>query len=359
MSTARPVAVDTDLVYASTDQLYLATSPMYGGIRGCFECCVDCMEPTPMPRSGPASMMRSLLPSWLTGDDEDGEGDEGDDLGCCNPVPTPTYESDGASHLYAFDLDGIDTTFAASGQVDGVIRDRWSIDAVGSGDDATLRVAVGPNEKTGDFNSLVTFRQDGNDLVESGRLDDLGVGEDIESVRWFDTLAIVVTFRQVDPLYAVDLTDPDQPRLMGSLKIPGYSAYLHPLGQHRLLGLGQVQGRDGMWSAQAGLFNVTDLTHPRQLDTVAFGPSSQALAAQDPRQLTWLPDGRTVLSVVADYGDRGQVGYVSVLSLGDGHLANRMVEVEYGDEVGAVRLVPLADGRVVLVTGDDASFFAL
>ena len=86
-----------------------------------------------------------------------------------------------------------------------------------------------------------------------------------------------------------------------------------------------------------------------------FGPDSQALAAQDPRQLTWLPDGRTVLTVIADYGKRGNVGYVSVLTLGEGELSNRMVPVEYGDEVAAVRLVPLPDGRVVLVTGDDAS----
>jgi hypothetical protein len=48
-----------------------------------------------------------------------------------------------------------------------------------------------------------------------------------------------------------------------------------------------------------------------------------------------------------------------VLTIGDGQLSNRMVQVEYGDEVNAVRLVPLADGRVVLVTGDDASFFDL
>jgi hypothetical protein len=184
------------------------------------------------------------------------------------------------------------------------------------------------------------------------------VGEEVESVRWFDTLAIVVTFRQVDPLYAVDLTAP-APRLLGTLKIPGYSAYLHPLGRHRLLGLGQAQADGGVWGAQAGLFDVTDLTHPRQLSVVTYGPGTQALATADPRQLTWLPDGRTVLSVVADYGARGTVGYVSELTLDGGQMSNRMVEVEYGDEVDAVRLVPLADGRVVLVTGDDARFFAL
>jgi hypothetical protein len=343
------LAVDTDLAYASADQLYLATSPYSGLMRGC----IDCFETFPVPQ--PQSLQsHGLLPGWLTGG-----GGSDDGVGCCIPIPAPRGGYDGTSHLYAFDLDGIDTTFAASGQVDGVIRDRWSMDAVGQGSDAVLRVAVGPSGSTGNFNSIVTFGQEGNDLVESGRLDDLGVGEEIESVRWFDTLAIVVTFRQVDPLYAVDLTDPGQPRLMGSLEIPGYSAYLHPLGQHRLLGLGQLQGSNGMWGAQAGLFNVTDLIHPKQLDVVKFGPGSEALAAQDPRQLTWLPDGRTVLSVIADYGKRGNVGYVSVLTIGDGQLSNRMVQVEYGDEVNAVRLVPLADGRVVLVTGDDASFFAL
>jgi len=275
------------------------------------------------------------------------------------PFRGPSGFSDGETHLYAFDLDGIDTTFVAAGQVDGVIRDRWSMDAVDGADGPELRVVVGPNQNTGNFSSLVTFRQEGNDLVESGRLDDLGVGEEVESVRWFDTLAIVVTFRQVDPLYAVDLTVPGQPRLTGTLKIPGYSAYLHPLGRHRLLGLGQAQGAGGMWGAQAGLFDVTDLTHPRQLSVVRYGPGTQALATSDPRQLTWLPDGRTVLSVIADYGARGTIGYVSELTLDNGQLSNRMVEVEYGDEVNAVRLVPLVDGRVVLVTGDNAAFFQL
>jgi hypothetical protein len=223
-----------------------------------------------------------------------------------------------------------------------------------------LRVAVGPTGETGNFNSVVTFRQDGNDLVEAGRVDQLGVNEQIRSMRWFDGLAIMVTFRQVDPLYAIDLTDPDEPRLMGQLKIPGFSAYLHPLGSHRLLGLGEGPTPDGKsWGAQAGLFNVTDLTDPRQLDVVSYGRNSQAMATLDPRQLTWLPTERKVLTVVSDYGRGGQVGLVSVLSLGDGQLENRTVEVEHGNDVSAVRLVPLPDGRVVLVTGGDASFFAV
>ena len=263
---------------------------------------------------------------------------------------------DGVSHLYAFDLDGRATTYAASGEVDGTIRDRWAMDEA----DGVLRLAVGPTGRTGNFNSIVTFRQDGNDLVEAGRVDELGVDEQIQSMRWFDGLAIMVTFRQVDPLYAIDLTDPDEPKLMGQLKIPGFSAYLHPLGQHRLLGLGEGPTPDGRsWGAQAGLFNVTDLTDPRQLDVESYGRNSYALATQDPRQLTWLPEERKVLTVISDYRRGSQVGLVSVLSLGDGQLENRTVEVEHGNDVNAVRLVPLPDGRVVLVTGGDADFFDL
>ncbi len=310
------LAVDTQLAYLSTDQLYLATSAWSTG--GCWDVCP----------------MDSITPRWFPG----GGGD------------------DGVSHLYAFDLDGRATTYAASGEVDGTIRDRWAMDEA----DGVLRVAVGPTGRTGNFNSVVTFRQDGNDLVEAGRVDKLGVNEQIQSMRWFDGLAIMVTFRQVDPLYAIDLTDPDRPQLMGQLKIPGFSAYLHPLGQHRLLGLGEGPAPDGRgWGAQAGLFNVTDLTDPRRLDVVSYGRNSYALATQDPRQLTWLPDQRAVLTVVSTYRRGGQVGLVSVLSLGDGRLANRTVEVEYGSDVSAVRLVPLPDGRVVLVTGGDAEFFDL
>ena len=203
------LAVDTELAYVSSDQLYLATSG--GGTGGCIDWCA---------MDGP------VAPRWLPG----GGG------------------ADGVSHLYAFDLDGRDTTYTASGEVDGWIRDRWAMDESGG----VLRVAVGATGETGNFNSVVTFRQDGNDLVEAGRVDQLGVGEDIKAMRWFDGLAIMVTFRQVDPLYAIDLTDPDDPELLGELKIPGFSAYLHPLGGHRLLGLGEGPTARGGWGAQAG-----------------------------------------------------------------------------------------------------------
>jgi hypothetical protein len=263
--------------------------------------------------------------------------------------------SGGTSHLHSFALDGVDTTYVASGEVDGAIADRWSMDEYAG----VLRVAVGPTSSTGNFNSIVTFREEGDALVEAGRVDKLGVGEHIESMRWFDGLAIMVTFRQVDPLYAVDLTDPAAPKLMGTLKIPGFSEYLHPLGSKRLVGVGQDADRFGSTrGAQAALFDVSDLTAPRRLDTVTYGAGTTAGAGTDPRQFTWLPDRRTVLTVIVDDG-KGRTGWVSVLEIDHGRMANRMVEVEYGDEVTDVRLVPLPDGRVLLVTGDEVSSFDL
>jgi hypothetical protein len=306
--TTTAVATDSAISYFSTDRFYLAASaPQWGW--------VDCMN--------------------------------------CRPAGFPG--TDGTTPLFAFALDGTDATYAASGEVEGTIADRWSMDAVGG----SLRVAVGPSSETGNFNSVLTLREEGSELVEDGRVDQLGVGEEIKSVRWFDDLAIVVTFRQTDPLYAIDLSDPTAPRLVGELKIPGFSEYLHPLGEQRLIGMGQDATLDGVTrGAQAALFDVTDLASPRQLDVVRYDEGTQAGAATDPRQFTWLPEQRTVLTVVSQ-GWTGTTGWVSVLSLADGSMSNRMVEVEHGTDVADVRLVPLVSGKVALVTGENVSFFAL
>ena len=303
--TSTAVATDSPTSYFSTDRFYLAGAAQNSMMWDCFDC-----------RTGPLS---------------------------------------GTTPIFAFALDGLDAAYVASGEVEGSIADRWSMDAV----DGSLRVAVGASSETGNFNSVITLREDGAELVEDGRVDKLGIDEQIKSVRWFDDLAIVVTFRQTDPLYAVDLSDPAAPELLGELKIPGFSEYLHPLGENRLIGVGQDASMRGvMRGAQAALFDVTDLTSPRQLDVVRYRRNSQAGAALDPRQFTWLPDRRTALTVVSE-GWEGTTGWVSVLSLEDGSMSNRMVEVEYGSDVAQVRLVPLASGRVVLVTGEDVQFFDL
>ncbi|MDP2772272.1 MAG: beta-propeller domain-containing protein, partial [Nocardioides sp.] len=266
---------------------------------------------------------------------------------------------DGVTHVFDFALDGAGASYVGSGEVEGSLADRWSMDE----HDGVLRLAVGPTSETGNFNSIVTLRAEGDELVEIGRLDGLGVNEQIESVRWFRGLAILVTYRRVDPLYAIDLTDQTAPELAGELKIPGFSEYLHPLGKHWMVGMGQGRSAAGRgarrgWGAQVSLFNVSDVSRPQRLDVLQYAGGTDARAGDDPRQFTWLGQERVALTVVAR-GYSHRTGWVSVLSFDGGEISNRMVEVEHGRDVDLVRLVPLPDDRVALVTGESVEFFPL
>jgi hypothetical protein len=119
--------------------------------------------------------------------------------------------------------------------------------------------------------SVTVLRLRDGRLEQVGRLDGLGKNEAVRGVRFAGPLAYVVTFRQTDPLFVVDLADPAHPRLAGSVDLLGYSAYLHPLGNGLLLGVGQDATADG---AQMGLlislFDVANPAAPRLLDRVTL-----------------------------------------------------------------------------------------
>ena len=118
------------------------------------------------------------------------------------------------THIHAFALEDDGTRYLASGAINGTLRDRWSLDEY----DGHLRVAVSWNNRDGaarESGIVVLDEQDGR-LEQVGELRGLGIDEEIQSVRWFDDLAVVVTFRQVDPLYTIDLSDPTAPRRLGS-----------------------------------------------------------------------------------------------------------------------------------------------
>ena len=208
---------------------------------------------------------------------------------------------DGTTDLHAFALSGDDATYVGSGEVDGTVADRWAMDSV----DGVLRIAVGPSGATGNSSSVVTFAERDGGLVELGRLDGLGVDEQITSVRWFDDLAFVVTFRQTDPLYAIDLSDPAAPRKVAALKITGFSDYLHPIGDDLLLGIGTAADRTGQArGGQAAVFDIADLSAPRRVATHEYGrerthprrpgPAPVHLAGRP----AYRPDGRRALGEV-------------------------------------------------------------
>jgi uncharacterized secreted protein with C-terminal beta-propeller domain len=254
-------------------------------------------------------------------------------------------QDSGTTDVYDFELDGVNAIHVASGEVEGTIADRWSLDEA----DDVLRVAVGPSSETGNFNSVVTLEREGKELVEIGRLDKLGKNEQLKGVRWFEDLAVLVTYREVDPLFTIDLANPARPRLIGKLKIPGYSDYLHPIGEGEMLGIG-YEGS----SAQIALFDTSDLAHVKRVDVERYR-NAQAIAAYEPRSFTWLPECDTALTVL----QRGQKVKIATLTIRNGQISSKLTRVEYGNDAAVVRTLPLANGRIALVTGEDVRFFHL
>lgn len=100
---------------------------------------------------------------------------------------------------------------------------------------------------------------DGN-LNTVGKLDNLAKDEMVQSVRFMGDVAYFVTFRQVDPLFSADLSDPSNPKIIGKLKIPGFSAYLHPFGEGKLLGIGYDADEEHGWTenVKISMFDISD-----------------------------------------------------------------------------------------------------
>ncbi|ATB35147.1 hypothetical protein CYFUS_000559 [Cystobacter fuscus] len=181
--------------------------------------------------------------------------------------------------------------YVASGTLEGHLLDQFSLDE----HEGVLRTATtiswrvdeagNPWGRTETTNRVSTLRQEGNRLKSLGRSEDLAKGERIFSARFLGNKGYVVTFRQVDPLFTFDLSDPAHPRKVGELKVPGFSTYIHPLGDTHLLTLGVQVAENGDWrsrSLKLSLFDVSDLAHPREAFTQLVGsPSSGSEALYD------------------------------------------------------------------------------
>jgi Beta propeller domain len=258
-----------------------------------------------------------------------------------------TASTDRTTAVHAFALDGARTSYVGSGSVPGTVRDRWSFDAY----DGHLRVASTtglPGSATSNGVTVLTER--GGRLVRTGRLDGLGTDEQTKAVRWFGPLAVVVTFRQTDPLYTLDLSDPARPRVLGRLRAPGYSSYLHPVGDHLLVGIGHDATTTGAdLGGQAATFDLRDPGAVRRVDTLGLGRRSSPAAEWDARAFTYLPDQRTL--VTAMQGWTGGSRFVAVHVARDGQLGETSSWRTTGYPGSDVRALPLGDGRVALLDG--------
>ncbi|MDD3661668.1 MAG: beta-propeller domain-containing protein [Candidatus Dojkabacteria bacterium] len=151
----------------------------------------------------------------------------------------------------------------AAGQVPGHPLNQFSLDEY----EGHLRIATTISDAFGmtapsGVQSMNDVYVLDSDLTVTGAVLNLGEDETIYSVRFIEDKGYVVTFKIVDPFFVVDLSDPDNPELSGELKIPGYSSYLHPLGEDLILGVGQQDSQ-----VKLSLFDVSVPNNPVELDT--------------------------------------------------------------------------------------------
>jgi hypothetical protein len=215
------------------------------------------------------------------------------------PVDVPAAAlpaaNEATTEIHKFDVSGSGKPeYVASGEVGGWLLNQYALSEF----DGHLRVAttredgraeVRPTDVPSTESQVTVLAQQGHQLTKVGSVDGLGKGELIYAVRFVGPVGYVVTFRQVDPLYTLDLRDPRAPRVVGELKIPGYSSYLHPVGDGQLIGIGQDADEAGtLLGSQVSLFDVHDPAAPDRLDMFPIRGWSDA--EHDPHAFLYWPD---------------------------------------------------------------------
>jgi uncharacterized secreted protein with C-terminal beta-propeller domain/putative cell wall-binding protein len=244
------------------------------------------------------------------------------------------------TEVHGFDISSpTATSYVGSGAVEGYILNSFAL----SEHEGNLRIATTTSppwspdtgEQVGQSESIVTvLAEQGGNLTSIGRLAGLGLDERIYAVRWFGDIGAVVTFRQVDPLYLLDLSEPTNPRVTGELKIPGFSAYLHRVDDTHLLGVGSEADEEGrVTGAAVSLFDISNVTSPTLVDKVVFPGGHTQVQYDHHAFLHWPATGLAVLPL-EEYEEDGSgfMGAVGmVISGGDIGSDRRATHV---DDVG-------------------------
>jgi len=190
--------------------------------------------------------------------------------------------------IYRFAVNGTNVAFTGQTTINGSILNQFSMDEY----NGYFRVATTSGITRGadaDSTSAITIFD--SSMNQVGKVSDLAKGERIYSARFMGDRAYIVTFKEMDPLFTFDLSNPTQPKVLGELKIPGYSTYLHPVGDNHLLGLGfqtevkKIEGSNETFVEQVGLklslFNVKDLNNPIEQDVEIIGGAGTYSQAVD------------------------------------------------------------------------------
>ena len=232
-------------------------------------------------------------------------------IGASGQVNWGGFSEGTALHKFALADSGVD--YRGSGWVDGWLG--WNDPAFRMNEhDGYLRVVTTTSSPTGRNHQLTVFKENNNQLEQVAVLPNdeepapIGKpGEDIFAVRFMQDRAFIITFFQVDPLYTLDLSNPEQPRIAGELEMPGFSRYLHPLSQDWLLGIGQQVEGNLASGIKLELYDLRNFDQPQIKDTIVIGKrGSWSEALFEIRSISFLTidDDRRQLSLpITRYDD--------------------------------------------------------
>ena len=185
------------------------------------------------------------------------------------------------TNIYKFNLDDGKIEFTKQGSVPGYLLNQFSLDEHNN----YLRVAttIGHVSRSGSQSTNNVYILD-SDMNPTGNIEGIAPGEKIYSMRFMGDKGYMVTFKKVDPFFVLDLKDPADPKILGKLKIPGYSDYLHPMDENHVIGVGKdtVEASEDSWSGEQAnfawyqgikmaVFDVTDVTNPKELWKTEIG----------------------------------------------------------------------------------------
>jgi len=208
------------------------------------------------------------------------------------------------SSIYKFDFDE-DLSYKAVGSVYGTALNQFSL----SEHNDILRIATTEGFSWGNAeteNSLYTLKENNALLNIQGVLTGLGKsGETIKSVRFMGDKAYIVTFRTTDPLYTIDLSKPKAPKKMGELQVNGYSAYLHPIGNDKLLGIGQNTDNEGRRKGvKIELFDISDFENPSSLDSITLAEGTYSEVENNHKALAYRSSDYLFAFPFSNYGTK-------------------------------------------------------
>lgn len=219
-------------------------------------------------------------------------------------------------HKIALDKGAL--TYKGAGEVTGHILNQFSMDE----SEGYFRIATTKSRTwsqfTDDTKSYSNVYVLDADLKVVGKVENLAENEQIYSARFMGKRAYLVTFRQTDPLFAIDLSNPKAPKVLGELKVPGFSSYLHPYDETTLIGFGKDADSSGsVKGLKLSLFDVSDVANMKEVDTYTVGDrGSDSIALSDHKAFLFSKDKELLVIPVTIRQTVGTNSYGNVASNG-------------------------------------------